>query len=105
MYVDSEMEFDNCEFVKDETKDHSNAFNVHVYNNAKFNDCDFVNDNGRNVNLWDKGTVVLHTVIFDNVRFSNDASDAKKLPVMIHEARNYPKVSQWDTSFSNCTVD
>jgi hypothetical protein len=54
MYVDSEMEFYNSKFIKEETKDHSNAFNVHVYNNAKFDHCQFINDKGRNVNLWDK---------------------------------------------------
>ena len=109
MYVDSEMEFDNCKFIKEETKGHSNSFNVHVYNNAKFDNCQFINDNSRNVNLWDKGTVALHTVIFDNVSFSNNASDVKKLPVMIHEARDYTaenkKVSQWDVNFLKCTVD
>ncbi len=108
LYVDSEMEFEDCNFVKNSASwESSNAYNVQVYNTAAFTNVIFTNEYWRNVNLWDKwDNTVRHTVSFNWVNFKNTSStDSSKLPVMIHEARDYPKVSQWDASFSNCNVD
>ena len=111
LYVDSEMVFEDCDFVKKSASwNDSNSYNVQIYNTWIFTNVSFTNEYWRNVNLWDKwDNSVRHTVSFDWVKFKNTSDNTSKLPVMIHEARDYTvgnnKVSQWDVNFLNCTVE